>query len=79
MNTIKNMIMYDYTLCMVSVIFWLWLNDLEPERSLFFDVIFCFIHYYVVKLECYVELEIKMKLLNYVDFFTKTPLANFRV
>ena len=53
--------MYDYTLCMVSFIFWLWLIILEPVRSLSSDVIFCFIHYYVVKLQKDVELETKLE------------------
>ena len=42
MNIIKNKIMYDYTLCMVSFIFWLWLIFLNPLRSLSSDVKFCF-------------------------------------
>ena len=43
---------------------WTWNLDAELGRSLATDVICFFIHYYVVKVYDYVELEIKMILLD---------------
>ena len=45
---------------------WTWNLDVELVRSLATDVICFFIHYLVVEVYDYVELEIKLKLL---DFF----------